>query len=110
MALRPATETTLVPRMPVPTRVPDMTLYGGRMGATAHAISLGDLGRLVIPIEVRDRHGWEAGTPLVAIDTDAGVLVMSADEGLAWLRGRVDGRDLVAELLDERRAEVTRDA
>ena len=33
-----------------------------------------------------------------------------AAESLAWLRARVDGRDLVAELLDERRAEVSRDA
>ena len=84
--------------------------YSWDVTATTHATALGDRGRFVIPIEVRERHGWQAGTPLVAIDTDAGVLVMSADESLAWLRARVDGRDLVAELLDERRAEVTRDA
>ncbi|MEI8261617.1 MAG: AbrB/MazE/SpoVT family DNA-binding domain-containing protein [Actinomycetes bacterium] len=72
----------------------------------AHAISLGDRGRLVIPIDVRERHGWETGTPLVSIDTDAGLLVMSAKEGLAWLRSRILGRDLVAELLAERVAEV----
>lgn len=60
----------------------------------------------MIPLEVRTRHGWEQGTELIAIDTDAGVLVMSADEGLAWLRSRLAGRDLVAELLAERRAEV----
>jgi hypothetical protein len=34
------------------------------------------------------------------------MLVMSVDEGLAWLRHRLQGRDLVAELLEERRAEV----
>jgi len=72
----------------------------------AHHISLGDRGRLVIPIDVRERHGWETGTPLVSIDTDAGLLVMSAKEGLAWLRSRIQGRDLVAELLAERVAEV----
>jgi len=72
----------------------------------AHPIALGDRGRLVIPIDVRDRHGWETGTPLVSIDTDAGLLVMSAKEGLAWLRSRLQGRDLVAELLAERAAEV----
>ena len=80
------------------------------MRVHSQATALGDRGRLVIPIEVRDRHGWEAGTPLVTIDTEAGVLVMSADEGLAWLRARLDGRDLVGELLDERRAEMARDA
>ena len=72
----------------------------------AHPIALGDRGRLVIPIDVRERHGWETGTPLVSIDTDAGLLVMSAKEGLAWLRSRMLGRDLVAELLAERAAEV----
>jgi len=72
----------------------------------AHPISLGDRGRLVIPIDVRERHGWETGTPLVSIDTDAGLLVMSAKEGLAWLRSRIQWRDLVAELLAERVAEV----
>ena len=72
----------------------------------AHPMALGDRGRLVIPIDVRERHGWETGTPLVSIDTDAGLLVMSAKEGLAWLRSRLQGRDLVAELLAERAAEV----
>lgn len=72
----------------------------------AHPLTLGDRGRLVIPIDVRERHGWATGTPLVSIDTEAGLLVMSADEGLAWLRSRYEGRDLVAELLDERRAEA----
>ncbi len=45
----------------------------------------------------------------MALDTDAGVLVMSADEALTWLRSRLEGRDLVAELLAERRADVARE-
>ena len=75
-------------------------------GNVSHPISLGDRGRFVIPIEVRERHGWSAGAPLVAVDTDAGLIVMSTDEALAWLQSRLEGRDLVAELLAERRAEV----
>ena len=55
---------------------------------------------------VRARHGWDAGTFLVAVDTDAGLIVMSTDEALAWLQSRLAGRDLVAELLAERRTEV----
>jgi AbrB family looped-hinge helix DNA binding protein len=74
--------------------------------AATHPVTIGDRGRLVVPQQVRERHGWEAGTALVAIDTNAGMLVMSVDEGLAWLRHRLQGRDLVAELLEERRAEV----
>lgn len=73
---------------------------------TIHALALGDSGRFVIPIEVRERHGWGPGENLIAIDTDEGLLLMSVSEGLARLRGRLEGRDLVQELLDERRAEV----
>jgi bifunctional DNA-binding transcriptional regulator/antitoxin component of YhaV-PrlF toxin-antitoxin module len=73
---------------------------------TAHPLALGDRGRFVIPQEIRTRHGWDTGTDLIAIDTQAGVLVMSAEQGLAWLRSRLEGRDLVAELIAERRAEV----
>lgn len=74
---------------------------------TAHPLSMGDRGRLVIPQDIRERHGWTTGTPLVSIDTDAGVVVMSVDEGLAWIRGRLQGRDLVAELLRERSEEAS---
>lgn len=77
---------------------------------SAHAVSLGDRGRFVIPAEVRERHGWTSGEPLVAIDTDAGVLVMSVKEGLTWLRSRLEGRGIVQELLDERRAEAARES
>ena len=72
----------------------------------SHPVSLGDRGRFVIPSEVRERHGWNTGVSLVAVDTDAGLIVMSTDEALAWLRSRLEGRDLVAELLAERRTEV----
>jgi len=76
-------------------------------GNVSHPISLGDRGRFVIPSEVRERHGWNTGASLVAVDTDAGLIVMSTDDALAWLQSRLEGRDLVAELLADRRAEVT---
>lgn len=72
----------------------------------AHAVVLGDRGRFVVPSAVRERHGWQSGESLVAIDTEAGMIVMSTDQALAWLRSRLTGRDLVAELLEERRTEV----
>lgn len=78
--------------------------------STTHAITVGDRGRFVLPHEVRDRHGWEQGTPLVALDTDEGLLVMSVDESLRWLRERISGRDLVTELLEERHAEIERES
>ena len=75
----------------------------------SHSVALGDRGRFVIPSEVRERHGWNTGASLIAVDTDAGLIVMSTDEALAWLRSRLEGRDLVAELLADRRAEVERE-
>ena len=77
--------------------------------ASTHAITIGDRGRFVLPADIRERHGWQTGTSLVAIDTDTGLLVMSVEEGLAWLRQRTEGRDLVGELLEERRSEVETD-
>lgn len=78
--------------------------------ATTHTITVGDRGRFVLPSDVRDRHGWHTGTELVAVDTDTGLLVLSVDEALLWLRRRTVGRDLVQELLDERHAEVQQDS
>lgn len=79
-------------------------------GTTSHAVTVGDRGRFVLPAEIRERHGWEPGTALVAIDTDAGLLVMSVEQGLAWMRHRLEGRDVVSELLAERRAEAAQDS
>lgn len=64
----------------------------------------------MLPAEIRERHGWEAGTALVAIDTDTGLLVMSVEQGLAWMRRRLEDRDVVSELLVERRAEAAQDS
>jgi bifunctional DNA-binding transcriptional regulator/antitoxin component of YhaV-PrlF toxin-antitoxin module len=69
-------------------------------------VALGDRGRFVVPLEVRERHGWDQGTSLVALDTDAGMLLMGSDDALAWLRSRLTGRDLVAELLADRRTDL----
>ena len=79
-------------------------------GKSSHSVALGDRGRFVVPNEVRERHGWSTGTPLVVIDTDSGVVVLSTDEALAQLRERIEGRDLVSELLAERRLEIEGDS
>lgn len=81
--------------------------YGRGMSSNvSHATTLGDRGRFVIPSDVRERHGWAPGTSLVAIDTDAGLILMSSDQALEWLRSRLEGRDLVGELLADRRREA----
>ena len=49
---------------------------------------------------------WVSGTSPVAVDTDAGLILMSSDQALEWLRSRLEERDLVGELLADRRREV----
>lgn len=74
-----------------------------------HAVGLGEFGEITVPREILDRHGWDVGTSLITVDADPGVIVTSTDEALDWLQSRRDDRDLVAELLEERRAEVERE-
>lgn len=74
-----------------------------------HAVGLHECGEITISWEIPDRYGWDVGTSLVTVDADPGVIVTSTDEALDWLQSRRDDRDLVAELLEERRAEVERE-
>ena len=37
-----------------------------------YSITMGDRGRLVVPIELRERAGLTEGTPLVLVETDGG--------------------------------------
>ena len=41
-----------------------------------------DLGRVVIPMEMRRQLGWAPGTPLNIIPTDGGIIIQTADAGL----------------------------
>ncbi|MCA1780840.1 MAG: AbrB/MazE/SpoVT family DNA-binding domain-containing protein [Dermatophilaceae bacterium] len=65
--------------------------------------TMGDRGRLVIPIEMRTRAGLREGTPLVLVSTEQGIVVMTRDQARAHLRAQLAGTDLVAGLLAERR-------
>ena len=65
---------------------------------------MGERGRVVIPAEIRARHRWVQGTPLVAIDTEHGVQLMAQEDILSALQGSLRGRGTVAEFLAERRA------
>ena len=71
---------------------------------------LGDRGRLVLPAEVRRTLELEAGDELVARLDDEGVRLVSRRSLARQARGSLTksapGRDLVADLLAERRAEA----
>ncbi len=48
------------------------------MGSQAFSVRLSTKGRLVVPKEIRQRHGWTAGTELVLEVQGDGVVVRSA--------------------------------
>jgi bifunctional DNA-binding transcriptional regulator/antitoxin component of YhaV-PrlF toxin-antitoxin module len=71
---------------------------------------MGDRGRLVIPAALRERWGLIAGRPVVLVDTPRGILLATREEARSILRASLDGTDLVAELLaDRRRAAAVED-
>jgi AbrB family looped-hinge helix DNA binding protein len=65
---------------------------------------MGDRGRIVIPADIRERRSWHTGTRLVAVETPSGVLLADRADLEDLVRRQLAGRDLVTELLDERRA------
>ena len=48
------------------------------MGSQAFSVRLSTKGQLVVPKEIRQRHGWTEGTDLVLEDQGDGVLVRLA--------------------------------
>ena len=68
-----------------------------------HTVVVGDRGRIVVPAEVRDEAGLVAGTALVLLATPEGLVLLTREQLLARVRGELEGVDLVAELLAERR-------
>lgn len=79
------------------------------MGGTYNA-TMGDRGRLVVPAELREHAGLMPGTPLILMDTDDGIVVMTRDQLRERIRKELAGPSLVDELIAERRAEAKRDA
>lgn len=75
-----------------------------------HAIVMGDRGRLVIPADVRSSANLEAGTPLILVDSPSGLLLLTRAQARAMIKAQLSGKDLVAELLAERRAEAAADS
>jgi AbrB family looped-hinge helix DNA binding protein len=69
-------------------------------------IIVGDRGRIVVPAEVRERAGLDAGTPLVLIETPDGLILLTREQLKARVRAELAGLDLVNELLTERRAQA----
>ncbi len=68
---------------------------------------MGDRGRLVIPADLRARVGLDEGTPVVLIDTPAGVALLRREQLKEMARADLAGTDLVGDLLADRRRQAT---
>jgi AbrB family looped-hinge helix DNA binding protein len=64
---------------------------------------VGDRGRIVVPADVRTRAGLKAGTPLVMLETPAGLVLLTREQLRARVRDELSGLDLVGDLIEERR-------
>lgn len=69
----------------------------------SYAVQMGDRGRFVVPKELRDRIGLSEGTPLLLLESEEGMVVMTRAQALRRLRGQLVGASLVEELLEDRR-------
>jgi bifunctional DNA-binding transcriptional regulator/antitoxin component of YhaV-PrlF toxin-antitoxin module len=67
------------------------------------AVTMGDRGRLVVPQELRERAGFVAGSPLVLVEAEGGVLLLTREQAKARVRSALAPHDLVGDLLAERR-------
>ena len=78
------------------------------MSGTHHVV-VGDRGRIVVPVAVRERAGLTVGTPLVLLDTPAGLVLLTRQQLRDRVRRELSGTDLVSELLAERRRAAERE-
>jgi len=71
-----------------------------------HQAVMGDRGRLVVPVELRDRLGLRAGDPVVLVETPLGVVLATRAQLRQLVRADLQGVDLVGELLADRRSQA----
>ena len=74
-----------------------------------YRVTMGDRGRLVVQVELRERGGLDEGTVLTVIETPGGLVLLTRDQLRHLVRDDLAGVDLVGELLAERRAEAAAD-
>lgn len=67
---------------------------------------MGDRGRLVVPAEVRARHGFDRGTVLVFTESPWGLVLTKREALLAQIQSELKGSNLVDELLTDRRRQA----
>ncbi len=74
-----------------------------------YPVVMGDRGRLVVPVELRERLHLDPGVSLLLLDTPSGVVLLTREQAKTLLRDRLADVDLVGELLAERRSQAAAD-
>jgi AbrB family looped-hinge helix DNA binding protein len=71
-------------------------------------VRVGPKGRIVIPIELRERYGIEEGDELTVVPEPGGLRLVDSRTLVEELRGSLaGGPSLAEELIEERRVEAT---
>ena len=70
------------------------------------SIVMGDSGQLVIPSEIRQRHGMSWGTRIVLAESDDGLVLTTVNELLQKVRDDYAGLRLADDLIADRRREA----
>lgn len=81
-----------------------------RIMSGTYVVTMGDRGRLVVPVEIRERGGLAAGDPLVIIESDAGLVLLTREQAKARVREELNDTDLVEALLADRRRQAAAEA
>jgi bifunctional DNA-binding transcriptional regulator/antitoxin component of YhaV-PrlF toxin-antitoxin module len=68
-----------------------------------YPVVMGDRGRLVVPVELRERMHLSVGAPLLLVETPHGVILATRDQVKQLVRNKLQGPSLVEDLLAERR-------
>ena len=68
-----------------------------------YTVVVGEGGRVTVPADVRSRHRLVEGASLALIDTGEGLVLMTREQLHGRVRGQLEGHDLVADLIADRR-------
>lgn len=68
-------------------------------------MTMGDRGRLVMPAELRDRLHLRSGSPLLIVETNDGIVLVTREQAKRLVRQQLaGGASLVEELIADRRS------
>jgi AbrB family looped-hinge helix DNA binding protein len=71
-----------------------------------YALTMGNRGRIVIPAELRDRLHLGPGEPLVLVETDRGLILISREQLKQLVQDDLHGEGILEELLADRRRQA----